>query len=56
MDNFNQGPRPKFQGNWTCAKCGKTITELPFKPREDGSPVKCFECHKADRQQFGGRR
>ena len=27
-----QQPRPKFQGDWTCSKCGGKITELPFDP------------------------
>lgn len=40
------GSRPMVQGNWSCAGCGATITELPFQP--DGSrPVHCRDCHKS---------
>lgn len=35
------------KGNWTCKSCGKSITELPFEPRDDNS-VECFDCHKAN--------
>ena len=38
-------PRPKVQGNWKCADCGTTITELPFEP-SDGKPVHCKDCWK----------
>jgi len=31
--------REMVQGNWTCAGCGKTITELPFKPREGAGNI-----------------
>ncbi|MEA3464115.1 MAG: CxxC-x17-CxxC domain-containing protein [Patescibacteria group bacterium] len=38
-----------FQGNWTCAKCGAAITELPFEP--DGErPLYCRDCHRQMRQ------
>lgn len=43
------------QGNWTCAQCGKEITELPFEPR-DNSNVLCNDCHREKRQSFGGGR
>jgi CxxC-x17-CxxC domain-containing protein len=31
------------KGHWTCADCGKEITELPFEPTP-GRPVYCKEC------------
>ncbi|OGD70846.1 hypothetical protein A3I18_01240 [Candidatus Campbellbacteria bacterium RIFCSPLOWO2_02_FULL_35_11] len=40
------GERQMFKGNWSCADCGKPITELPFEPR-DTSNLSCFDCHKA---------
>lgn len=52
--NDDQGQRPMYQGNWQCAKCGAEITELPFEP--DGvRPVYCRDCHRAMRDQRGGR-
>lgn len=39
-----------FNGDWTCADCGKDIKELPFEPRDTGS-LKCFDCHKKNRPQ-----
>jgi CxxC-x17-CxxC domain-containing protein len=36
-------PREMVQGHWTCADCGKEITELPFTPSPD-RPVYCKEC------------
>jgi ribosomal protein L37AE/L43A len=56
------GDKPKFQGNWECSKCGKAITELPFKPNPDRvGELKCFDCHKESmgdrpRRGFGGDR
>lgn len=43
------------QGNWTCRDCGKSITELPFEPRDD-SNVQCFDCHKASAPRRDDRR
>lgn len=48
------------QGNWTCAGCGATITELPFEPRS-AEGLKCRECHSkgrdsAPRRSEGGER
>jgi CxxC-x17-CxxC domain-containing protein len=43
-------PRPKVQGNWKCADCGTTITELPFEPSA-GKPVHCKDCWKKNRPQ-----
>lgn len=38
-----------FQGNWTCSKCGGTITQLPFEPkRTDG--LTCRECYVKNQQ------
>jgi DNA-directed RNA polymerase subunit RPC12/RpoP len=45
------GQRPMFKGNYTCAKCGKSITELPFQPdpsKLDG--IKCRDCHTTERR------
>ena len=53
MNDYNN--RPKFQGNWTCSKCGKDITELPFEPR-DTSTLECFDCHKSHKRSFGNDR
>jgi len=36
--------RKIFKGEWTCADCGKKITELPFLP-DPKRPVYCRECH-----------
>ncbi|MBC7073836.1 hypothetical protein H5T58_00365 [Candidatus Parcubacteria bacterium] len=36
-------PRQMFHGEWSCADCGKKITELPFEPSAD-RPVYCKEC------------
>ncbi len=37
--------RPMVKGNWTCAECSGSITELRFEPRE-GSDVYCPECFR----------
>ena len=42
------GERQMFQGNWTCSKCSKEITELPFEPR-DTTNLMCRDCHKENR-------
>lgn len=39
------------QGNWTCSKCGGSITELPFEPKSDKGLV-CRSCYTA--KQDGG--
>ncbi len=54
--------RPMFKGNWSCAKCGGAITELPFDPDPSRlGQLKCRECHRAERGDrprgsFGGGR
>jgi len=53
--DFGQRPqgdfqRQMFQGNWTCADCGASITELPFQPIAD-RPIYCRDCHQKRRQQ-----
>lgn len=43
----DRGERKTYSGNWTCAECGTSITELPFMP--DPSRVgalKCRDCHR----------
>ena len=49
--------REMVKGSWSCAKCGKEITELPFEPAE-GRPVHCQDCWKEEREgrrkNFGG--
>ena len=35
--------KPKFQGDWTCEKCGKEVKELPFEP-DPSRPIYCNEC------------
>lgn len=32
-----------FQGNWTCEKCGGSITELPFQPKSEKG-LTCRDC------------
>lgn len=47
----DRGPRQMFSGDWSCASCGKAITELPFQPdpaRVDS--LKCRDCHSQDRR------
>ncbi len=39
------GEKPRFQGNWSCAACGASITSLPFTPRDTGN-LKCIDCFK----------
>lgn len=50
--------RQMFSGNWTCAKCGGSIKELPFEPR-DTSNLMCRDCHRENKSEkrggnFGG--
>ena len=42
------GEKPLFSGNWQCATCGGSITQLPFEPR-DTSNLKCLDCFKASK-------
>jgi len=56
--NDSGGNRQMFQGDWSCTKCGKSITELPFEPTEDRlSALKCRDCFMEDRpaRSSGGR-
>lgn len=39
------GERKMFSGDWQCAGCGSSITQLPFQPR-DTSNLKCIDCFK----------
>lgn len=32
------------QGNWTCSKCGGSITQLPFEPKSDKG-LTCRDCY-----------
>ncbi len=44
----NQGgfQRQMYKGNWTCAKCGAPITELPFEPDANRlDKLLCRNCH-----------
>jgi CxxC-x17-CxxC domain-containing protein len=43
------GIRKMHKGHWTCADCGKEITELPFNPTP-GRPVYCSECWQKRRR------
>ncbi|MBP9759738.1 MAG: hypothetical protein KBD24_00025 [Candidatus Pacebacteria bacterium] len=47
--------RPMVTGSWTCADCGKEITQLPFEPSGD-RPVRCSDCHRASRPAREERR
>ncbi len=42
------------KGEWKCAQCEGTISELPFQPRE-GSKVYCKNCWQ-DRRSFTPKR
>ena len=49
-------PRKMYQGNWTCAKCGGAITELPFDPDPSRlGQLKCRNCHREERGNFRPR-
>ena len=37
--------KPQFEGQWTCATCGGSITSLPFEPRSTEN-LKCLDCFK----------
>lgn len=43
----SDAPRQMFDVNVTCAKCGKPITQLPFKPSGD-RPVYCQDCYRTE--------
>lgn len=40
--------RPKVKGDWKCAGCGTSVTELPFEPTP-GRDVFCGDCWKKNR-------
>jgi CxxC-x17-CxxC domain-containing protein len=48
--NSRADNRTMVQGDWQCAGCGKTITELPFRPAE-GKPIYCRDCYRQQREQ-----
>jgi len=53
MDQANSSNDQMFQGNWKCAGCGATITELPFEP--DGQrKLYCKDCYRSQRQNSRG--
>lgn len=54
-DRPARSDRPMVQGNWSCADCGKAITQLPFEPSGD-RPVRCSDCHRASRPARDDRR
>lgn len=39
------GERKMFSGEWQCATCGGSITQLPFEPRNTEN-LKCIDCFK----------
>lgn len=39
------GERKMFEGNWSCALCGNSISKLPFEPRNTEN-LKCLDCFK----------
>jgi CxxC-x17-CxxC domain-containing protein len=51
QDNDGGGfQRKMYQGNWTCSKCNKEITELPFEPDPDRvGQLKCKDCFRTNR-------
>ena len=41
----------RYTGDWQCAKCGRAITSLPFKPRGTSADrLQCLACYKAGRE------
>ncbi|RME59508.1 hypothetical protein D6779_04025 [Candidatus Parcubacteria bacterium] len=47
--------RPMYKGDWKCAKCDGSITELPFEPDPARSDrLLCKSCYRANRP-FRGR-
>ncbi len=39
--------RPMVQGDWKCAECGASITELPFEPDPARlGQLRCRDCHR----------
>jgi len=51
-----ENEREMHKGNWACAQCGASITELPFEP--DPSRVdqlKCRDCHRKGREERSDR-
>ncbi|PIT92146.1 MAG: hypothetical protein COU08_04010 [Candidatus Harrisonbacteria bacterium CG10_big_fil_rev_8_21_14_0_10_42_17] len=61
MDYNNQGggdrgfERKMFQGDWSCAKCGAKITELPFDPDPSRlDQLQCRDCHRQNKRFSGG--
>ena len=49
--------RKMYQGNWKCAKCGASITELPFEPDPSRiDSLQCRDCHRERARSFGDRR
>ncbi|MFA6252923.1 MAG: CxxC-x17-CxxC domain-containing protein [Patescibacteria group bacterium] len=56
-DQRSFGQRPMVSGQWQCADCGTTITELPFEP--DGTkPIYCRDCYRKNKpaRPMGGAR
>lgn len=43
-----------YQGNWTCSKCGGTITELPFEPRGNAG-LTCRTCYAKSKGSDNGQ-
>ncbi len=41
------------QGNWTCSKCGGSITQLPFEPRSN-TGLTCRDCYFKEKDGGGG--
>jgi len=54
--NDNQGggfQRKMYEGNWSCSKCGKEITSLPFEPDPERlDQLLCRDCHRERQSQF----
>jgi len=49
-DGSQRQPREMHQGNWSCSKCGASITELPFEPDPSRlDQLKCRDCHRSER-------
>lgn len=49
------GEKKMFQGDWVCSGCSKSITELPFEPK-DTSNLTCKECYFAKKDAEKGER
>lgn len=49
----NNYPKKIFKGNWECAQCHESITELPFEPNPHKmNKLLCKECFSSKKKSF----